>query len=145
MSCVQGLQEHEPVTAAGKIQEGLYKVRMLDHFAEEAGHDIEVMQGEVEGMAAAMLSGLRLEECSVDLEEMTKARQEYPGGEAVPRRNPRPRRLHHRRIVLYIAMDPWYDASGPSPKSTLPWILGKMLAHCTVHLPHINRVAATVR
>ncbi|KAI5011147.1 uncharacterized protein LOC123427744 isoform X2 [Hordeum vulgare subsp. vulgare] len=101
-----------PETVAGKIQEGLYKVRLIERFAEDADRDIEVLEKEVEGMAAEMEIEMQLDEYCLDLDDMRKARQDYGAG---PLSEAEERSLRQIRDLAASAIADYETRVGPVP------------------------------
>ena len=63
-----------------KIQEGLYKVKMLGLHADKTEGEVEVLRKQAEDMSAVMELELRLDEYCTDLGDMHAARLDYHGG-----------------------------------------------------------------
>ncbi|PNT61768.1 uncharacterized protein LOC100840093 isoform X3 [Brachypodium distachyon] len=66
-----------PATVAGKIEEGLYKVGLLERAAEATDRDLNLLEKQVEAMTADVGFELQLNDYCYDLEHMRKARQEF--------------------------------------------------------------------
>ncbi|PNT61775.1 uncharacterized protein LOC100841003 isoform X1 [Brachypodium distachyon] len=66
-----------PRTVAGKIEEGEFKVRTIEHVGKDTEREIEALMRQMEFMEAEMEFEVKLDGYCCDVEDMRKARQEY--------------------------------------------------------------------
>uniref|UniRef100_A0ACD5UU49 Uncharacterized protein n=1 Tax=Avena sativa TaxID=4498 RepID=A0ACD5UU49_AVESA len=126
---------------AAKIQEGIYKVKMIGRHVDKADNDCEALRKQVEDMAAVMQSELRLDEYCSDLGDMHKARLDYHGASLSEAERRSLRQIHD---LAASAIADYEAVLGPAPafKNTITMLSDAIPMECPAPLAPYLRPAA---